>query len=377
MSKDKASGVLKVDISRRLPNFELSAAFEIASGVTSLLGPSGAGKSMTLHCIAGLEDAQSGCIEFNNNILFDTTTHTILPPEQRGFGVVFQDARLFPHLNIRSNLIYGATSLRAPVTSLEEIVSLLDIEHLLTRRPHHLSGGEKQRVAIGRALLSSPQALLMDEPLASLDLPRRREIMPFIEKLRDRFNLPILYVSHNLDETIRLADQVLIMREGRIVASGPTEETLSRIEVQSILFGEAHAPEPITIVAGHIVERSSMGLVCVETPWGKLSAPHVEGDIGRKLRLRIRARDIILSTRMPTDLSIRNTIAGEVGLMTEAGPAQVDILIRPTDSPNAPSLWARITKHAAADLELASGKKVWALLKAVVLATDIDIDALT
>ncbi|MEQ9519786.1 MAG: molybdenum ABC transporter ATP-binding protein [Parvibaculum sp.] len=368
---------LSVDITRRLPNFELAAAFEAESGVTSLLGPSGAGKSMTLHCIAGLADAHHGRIELNGTPLFNTGAHIIVPPEKREFGVVFQDPRLFPHMSIRSNLTYGSTRAREPLADFDEIVSLLDIQHLLNRRPHHLSGGEKQRVAIGRALLSSPSALLMDEPLASLDLLRRREILPFIERLKDRFKLPILYVSHNLDETIRLADQVLIMQAGRIVTSGPTEETLSRIEVQSILFGEAHAPEPLTIVSGHIAERHDMGLVCVNTPWGRLNTPYVDGEVGRKLRIRIRARDIILSTRPPTDLSIRNVIEGEVGLMTEAGTSQVDVLIRPNGEGSKPALWARITKHAATELNLAPGKKVWALLKAVVLATDIDLDALT
>ncbi|MBO6542236.1 MAG: molybdenum ABC transporter ATP-binding protein [Alphaproteobacteria bacterium] len=373
------SAHLSVNIARRLPDFELTAAFEAGNGVTSLLGVSGAGKSMTLHCIAGLADPHHGKITLNGQTLFDHEEHIILPPEKRELGVVFQESRLFPHMTIRTNLNYGATQTRKPLADFNEIVSLLDIEPLLDRRPHHLSGGEKQRVAIGRALLSSPTALLMDEPLANLDLLRRREILPFIERLKDRFQLPILYVSHNLDETIRLADQVLIMRAGRIVASGPTEETLSRIEVQSILFGENQSPEPLTIVSGHIAERHPDGLVCIETPWGRIVAPNVEGKIGHRLRLRIRARDIILSKREPSDLSIRNTIEGEIGLMAEAGDSQVDVLVRPNgnpDSPVTPALWARITKHAAADLSLTPGTKVWALLKAVVLATDIDLDAL-
>ena len=330
--------------------------------IITIIGPNGAGKTTLIKAILGIEKVSEGQVSLGKNLII---------------GYVPQHLTLEPTLplSVKRFMLLSGRSL----SECESALGHTGIAHLLDASVHHLSGGEKQRVAIGRALLSSPTALLMDEPLANLDLLRRREILPFIERLKDRFQLPILYVSHNLDETIRLADQVLIMRAGRIVASGPTEETLSRIEVQSILFGENQSPEPLTIVSGHIAERHPDGLVCIETPWGRIVAPNVEGKIGHRLRLRIRARDIILSKREPSDLSIRNTIEGEIGLMAEAGDSQVDVLVRPNgnpDSPVTPALWARITKHAAADLSLTPGTKVWALLKAVVLATDIDLDAL-
>ncbi|MCE7997985.1 MAG: molybdenum ABC transporter ATP-binding protein [Rhodobiaceae bacterium] len=373
------SSILSISVLKQEGAFCLEAELEATAGVTGIIGPSGAGKSMLLSTIAGLTDPDKGSIFLDNQPLFDATKNTNLSPEHREVGMVFQDARLFPHMTVLSNLTYSKRQGYAALSTLEEIVDLLDIGPLLQRRPHHLSGGEKQRVAIGRALLSAPAALLMDEPLASLDLARRREIMPFLEKLRYRFDLPILYVSHNLDETLRLADSVIVMDQGKVFARGSVEETLSRIDVQSLILGGATSgdhPEPVTIVSATIGKRSEDDLVSIETPWGSLTAPNITGRRGDQVRLRIRARDLVLSTSEPTGLSIRNVIAGQVGTMTEAGNAQVDVLVRPSYADDAQPVWARITRRAANELDLRPGRPIWALLKAVVLTSDIELEAL-
>lgn len=373
------SSLLEINVKKQVGTFDLAVAIEASSGVTGIIGPSGAGKSMLLSTIAGLADPDVGSIYLDGHPLYESATNINLSPEHRELGMVFQDARLFPHMTVRSNLTFSRRNNRPALSTLEEIVGLLDIESLLTRRPHHLSGGEKQRVAIGRALLSAPAALLMDEPLASLDLARRREIMPFLEKLRHRFDLPILYVSHNLDETLRLADKVIVLDKGNILARGSVEETLSRIDVQSLILGGATTtehPEPVTIMAATIGAAAADGLIAIETPWGTLTAPDVTGTKGDEVRIRIRARDIVLSKDEPSGLSIRNVLPGEVGIMTEAGPTQVDVLIRPRGHSEAPAVWARITQRAAKELGLQPGLPIWALLKAVVLASDIELEAL-
>jgi len=358
--------------------FHLSVDFTAENGITAIVGPSGAGKSMLLSTIAGLAKPESGTITLNDKVLVETSVKTNLAPEKRGLGVVFQEARLFPHMTVQKNLTFANRPERNMLSEFDDIIDLLNLDHLLKRRPHHLSGGEKQRVAIGRALLSAPDALLMDEPLASLDLARRREIMPFLERLRERFSLPILYVSHNLDETIRLADRVIVMDQGKIVAKGSVETVLSRIDVQSLILGSElpsnTQPEPVTIVSAKISERHDDGLISIETPWGALAAPDISGDIGRAVRMRIRASDIVLSSAPPEGLSIRNVIAGEIGIMTEAGSSQMDVLVRPLAGSDPTPIWARITRRAAIEMDLKPDMPIWALLKAVVLASDIDID---
>ncbi|MEQ9144941.1 MAG: molybdenum ABC transporter ATP-binding protein [Parvibaculaceae bacterium] len=373
------SANIHIDISRTLPDFRLSVAFDAGPGTTGILGPSGAGKSMLLSAIAGLVAPDEGGIEINGRHVFDRARSINLPPEERSVGMVFQDPRLFPHMSVRTNLTFSKRVGHGPLATLEEIVSLLNLAHLLDRRPHHLSGGEKQRVAIGRALLSSPSVLLMDEPLSSLDPARRREVMPFLESLTERFDIPLLYVSHNLEETIRLADRVVVLDQGRIFAQGAVEDVLSQVDVQTLVLGDdvpGDHPEPVTIAGAKIARHHDDGLTTLDTPWGDLSAPGVSGAPDHRVRIRVRARDIVLATSPPEGLSIRNVIPGEIGVMTEAGPAQVDVLIHPAHSPEAPPLWARITQQAALQLDLQPGKPVWALLKAVVLATDIDLDAL-
>lgn len=371
---------LSINIRRRLDAFRLDVQLETGTGLTGILGPSGAGKSMLLSCVAGLSRPEAGHIHLNGQPLFDHGKRIDLSPEFRGIGYVFQDARLFPHLTVRSNLTYSKRKSEEPPVTFDQVVHLLNLGHLIERRPHHLSGGEKQRVAIGRALLSNPRVLLMDEPLASLDMARRREIMPFLERVHREVGIPILYVSHNLDEIVRLADTVAIMREGKVEAEGPVDTVLSRIDVQNLVMGVdgADGPsEPVTIIRGTVGATDEDGLTELSTPLGHLTASNIHLPQGEEVRLRIRARDIVIATQSPDHLSIQNSFSGEIGTMMEAGPSQVDVLIRvPNHAPSPQALWARITRRAALQLDLKPETPVWALIKAVVLANDATPDDL-
>lgn len=217
--------VLAVDVEKRLGDFTLRAAFKAAEGATALFGPSGAGKSTIVNLIAGLIVPDRGCIALDGTVLFDSEKAVAVPPHRRRIGCVFQDGRLFPHLTVRSNLDYGRymSGLPNDDAAMGRVIALLDIGHVLDRRPGHLSGGERQRVAIGRALLMRPRLLLLDEPLASLDTARKREILPYLVRLRDDAKVPMLYVSHLADEVRRIATQVLRIEEGRITAQGGLE----------------------------------------------------------------------------------------------------------------------------------------------------------
>ncbi len=217
--------VLAVDVEKRLGEFTLAAAFTAAGGATALLGPSGAGKSTIVNLIAGLIVPDRGRIALDDTVLFDSKERIAVPPHRRRIGCVFQDGRLFPHMTVRRNLDYGRrmSGLAREAAAMARVVDLLDIGHLLDRRPGRLSGGERQRVAIGRALLMRPRLLLLDEPLASLDAARKREILPYLVRLRDDAKVPMLYVSHLADEARRVATGVLRMADGRIVAQGGLE----------------------------------------------------------------------------------------------------------------------------------------------------------
>jgi molybdate transport system ATP-binding protein len=230
---------MEIHVVHRQGDFFIDAAFTGAeSGVTALFGPSGAGKTSLIHMVAGLMRPDVGRITINNLCLFDSKQGVNLPPENRRIGYVFQDGRLFPHLSVRANLTYGMRLTRADrrFVDFDAVVDLLGIGHLLTRRPAKLSGGEKQRVAIGRAFLTSPAMLLMDEPLASLDASRKSEVLPFILRLSREYTIPILYVSHILSEIRKLADHLVIMDMGRVIAFGKLDDLLSKPELQRSLL---------------------------------------------------------------------------------------------------------------------------------------------
>ena len=353
---------LDVDIAMRLGAFALQARFATDPGVTALFGRSGSGKTSIVNAIAGLIRPQRGRIAVDGAVLFDSERGIDLPVHRRRVGYVFQEARLFPHLTVRQNLLYGRwfTPRAERVAGLDEVVGLLALAPLLGRRPNRLSGGERQRVAIGRALLASPRILLMDEPLASLDAARKAEILPFVERLGHELRLPIVYVSHALEEVARLASTVVLVAEGRIADSGSTAEVLTRMDSagRSGRFETASLLE--VRVAGH---DEGFGLTRLDHPAGALVVPELDLPVGASLRLRIRARDVAISMAPPQGLSIRNVLRGRVARLVPMPPALVEVELDLAGSP----LAARITRRSAVELGLVPGSEVWALIKSAAL----------
>ena len=355
--------VLELTVQKRLGDFSIDVDIACeSSGLIAFFGRSGAGKTSLVAMLAGLLRPDAGRIALQDKVLFDSAKAIDVPPERRRLGYVFQEGRLFPHLSVRANLTYGLK--RAPADErrigLEQIVELLDLGRLLGRRPHDLSGGEKQRVALGRALLANPRLLLMDEPLAALDQPRKEEILPFVERLRDELAIPIVYVSHVMEEIVRLADTMVLVSDGRVEAVGPLHELTSRLDLRP-LTGRYEAGAVIEArVAGH---DKVFGLTELLFAGGRLRVPHLELPLGSELRLRIRARDVALALRPPEDTSFLNVLPGVVkDLSPEPGPL-VDVLL---DLGGA-ALWARITQRSRHELRLAVGSKVHALIKAVAI----------
>jgi molybdate transport system ATP-binding protein len=355
--------VLEVAIEKRLGGFALNAAFECeTAGIVALFGRSGAGKTSLVNALAGLMRPDRGRIALNGGPLFDSARGIDLPPERRRLGYVFQEGRLFPHLSVRGNLSYGLKRVPSAERRIEfdQIVELLGLEQLLARRPRDLSGGEKQRVALGRALLANPRLLLMDEPLAALDQQRKDEVLPFIERLRDELRIPIVYVSHSMPEIVRLADIMVLMSEGRIEAVGPVDELTSRLDLRP-LTGRYEAGAVLEVRVGGQDEAN--GLTALSFAGGQLWVPRLDLPAGTGLRLRVRARDVALALERPKGISILNVfecVVRDIG--TEGGP-QVDLQL----DANGAALWARITKRSLVDLELRPGAPVFAMIKAVAI----------
>jgi molybdate transport system ATP-binding protein len=341
--------------------FTLDAAFRLPeAGVTALFGPSGCGKSTILSAVAGLLRPDAGQVALDGTVLLDTARGIDLPPERRRCGVVFQDARLFPHLSIETNLRYGLR--RAPAGAegpgFEEVVDLLGIAPLLTRRPAGLSGGERQRVALGRALLARPRLLLMDEPLAALDAARRAEVLPFLARLRDATRLPILYVTHALEEVDALADRLMLLREGRVLAEGAVEDLTSRTDLPLAARRDAGVLLSCTVVA----HDHAGGLTSLDFAGGTLVATSRPEAIGASLRVRIRARDVAVATEEPRGLSTRNILAATIAEISPGSGPQ-ERFLRLSIGPSA--VLARVTQDSVSRLGLVPGMRVWALLKAV------------
>jgi len=352
---------LEVSVGRRLGAFSLAAEFAGEGGVTALFGRSGSGKTSVLNAIAGLLRPQSGRIALDGEPLFDAVAGIDLPAHRRRVGYVFQEGRLLPHLSVRQNLLYGRHfGGRSGPGALERIVALLGLGALLERRPHDLSGGEKQRVAIGRALLSEPRLLLMDEPLAALDAPRKSEILYYVERMRDELGVPIVYVSHSLEEVVRLADTLVVMSEGRVLESGPVGETMARMELRPFLGRFEGGAVIEARVAEHDLE---MGLARLEFPGGTLYAPDVDALVGERLRVRVRARDVSLALERPAAISMLNVLAGTVAAIGEASGASVDVQV----DVGGTALIARVTRKSATALGLAPGVPVYALVKSVAI----------
>ncbi len=358
-----SSNTLDVDVHRRLGRLTLEARFTCeAAGITAIFGRSGAGKTSLVNMLAGLLKPERGRISLAGETLFDSAAQVDVPIEQRRLGYVFQEGRLFPHLSVHRNLTYGLKRVPRPERRIEldEVVALLDIEPLLERRPNALSGGEKQRVALGRALLANPKLLLMDEPLAALDQPRKDEILPFIEQLRDETALPIVYVSHSMQEIVRLADTLVLMSEGRVEAVGSVEELTSRLDLRP-LTGRYEAGAVLTTkVAG---QDTAFGLTELRFAGGRLRVPHLQLPLGASLRVRIRARDVSIALEKPKNTSVLNMIECSIKAISEERSPQVDLQL---DAAGA-AIWARITARSCQALGLRPGLKVFALVKSIAI----------
>jgi molybdate transport system ATP-binding protein len=355
--------VLSVALKKNRDGFALDVAFEAPTpGVVALFGRSGCGKSTTIELIAGLLAPDSGHARLDEVTFFDTQSDTRVPAERRRIGYVFQDSRLFPHFTVAGNLRYGLKRTRehAERIGFSQVVSLLGLQALLSRRPHQLSGGERQRVALGRALLSQPQLLLLDEPLASLDAARREDVLPYLEALRDRLAIPMIYVSHQFDEVLRLATHVVLLDAGKVVAQGSPSEISVRSELRAIVGPEAVG----AVVDGTIVAVDESGkLAEVQLGRGILRITARDARIGASVRLQLLARDVILATEPPHAISVRTTIAGVIDDITDddedAKLVRVDI--------GGAAVLSRVTLAAVDALNLQRGKSVWVLIKAVSL----------
>ncbi|MFD1194458.1 molybdenum ABC transporter ATP-binding protein [Seohaeicola saemankumensis] len=352
---------LRVSLSHHFDGFDLDVAFEAPRGVTVLFGPSGSGKTTVINAVAGLLRPDLGRIVSDDLVLVDTQARRNLPPHKRRIGYIFQEGRLFPHLTVRQNLLYGRwfAPRDARGESLGRVVELLGLDHLLERRPGALSGGEKQRVAIGRALLAAPKLILADEPLAALDETRKAEILPYFERLRDEVAVPILYVSHASAEVARLATTVVALRAGKVAAVGPPGQVLGDVAAVG-------ARGASSILTARVVAHHADGLTELAAGEVPLWLPRIEAAPGRVVRVRIAAQDVILAREVPRGLSALNILSGTIAeIRPGQGPGVMVTLNIGTQR-----LSARITRRSAQAMGLAAGQICHAVLKSVAVAPE-------
>lgn len=352
---------LSVSVRHAFKGFALDVSFEAPPGVTVLFGASGSGKTTLVNAVAGLLRPDHGRIAIDDWVLLDTDNRLFLPPHRRRIGYVFQEGRLFPHLTVRQNLLYGRWFAPGPARgeSLDRVVDMLGVGHLLDRRPGALSGGEKQRVAIGRALLAEPRMILADEPLAALDEARKAEILPYFERLRDEVSVPILYVSHSSPEVARLATTVVALRGGRVAASGPPSQVLGDI-------ADIGARGAASVLTARIVAHHADGLSELSTATGTIWVPRVTDEPGAMVRLHIAAQDVMLSLTRPEGISALNVLEGTVTEIQPSHEPGVMVVLATGEE----RLSARITRRSAEALGLAPGKPCFAVLKTVAVSPE-------
>ena len=350
---------LQVKLERR--DFTLEVQHELVlEGITALFGPSGSGKTTLLRIIAGLERSAHGSVTFNGNVW--QSAQRRLPPDRRGVGYVFQDGRLFPHLTVQKNLEFAARRATRDAIGFDAAVAAFDLKSLLERRPGSLSGGEQQRVAIARALLTSPQLLLMDEPLSSLDIGRKREILQLIEQLPRQFGVPVLYVTHNVDEVARLASHVLLLAAGRVAAYGTVAEVFERIDLEPYTGGL----EAGTVLRTRVAEHRD-GVATLLVGGERIRVPMSDAPVGALRPIRINARDVAIATERPRHLSIRNVLAAKILRIERSATGNVELLL----DVEGERLRSRITRDACDELELRVDQNVFALIKSVALESTL------
>ncbi|KAA8553907.1 MULTISPECIES: molybdenum ABC transporter ATP-binding protein [Pseudomonas] len=355
--------MINVRLNLKYTGFALDVDLHVPGrGVTALYGHSGSGKTTCLRCIAGLERAEDGFIQINDEVWQDSRNGLFVPPHKRALGYVFQEPSLFPHLSVRANLEFGLKRIPRSQRRVDmlQATELLGIGHLLERHPQHLSGGERQRIGIARALLTSPRLLLMDEPLAALDSKRKGEILPYLERLHDELDIPVLYVSHAQDEVARLADHIVLLSDGKALASGPIGETLARLDLPLALGDDAGV-----VINGSVSAYDDhYRLLTLQLPDSAqhLRVAHAPLALGKVLRVKVQARDVSLSLQAEEHSSILNrlpvTVTQEI-----AADNSAHVLVR-LDADGTPLL-ARITRFSRDQLQLRPGQALWAQIKAV------------
>ena len=351
--------MLKIDARKRLAEFEWQGQLEIRPGVTALFGQSGAGKTSLVHMVAGLLTPDEGEIAIGETCMFSSREGVNLSPERRPVGVVFQDGRLFPHLSVRGNLRYGSRRGSRSAPALEEVIELLELEALLGRRPMSLSGGEQQRVAIGRALLTAPDVLLLDEPLAGLDGERRGEVLGFLERLKRDSDRIIVYVTHRMEEVVRLADHLVLIDRGEIRSAGGLQDLLGRPELQAVI-GQRTAGALLRCRIEQMDDGD--GLSRLSCSGHTLLLPRLDLPRGADIVLQVRAGDVSLSLEPPRRSSVLNVMSGAVERVVHEDGALADVVVNVGQT-----LWARVTRRSVRELELSPGVQVYATIKAASL----------
>ncbi len=342
-------------------DFTLDANFEAPeNGVTALFGQSGVGKTTIINALAGLIRPDHGRIAIGARVLFDSAAGINIAVAKRRIGCVFQDGRLFPHMTVRQNLLYGRARIRQLHPALDETVELLGLGSLLDRRPDSLSGGERQRVAIGRALLADPGILLMDEPLTALDVAHRAEILPYLARLRQNLDIPVIFVSHQLEDVIQLADTMVLLDNGRVTTAGPIEAVTGQLDLPTLTGFRNRSAVLSGRVAGQDTEY---GLTRLTFDAGSFWITEVDLPSGTLVRLQVRARDVALALSPPTGISVLNVIEAQVKAIENNDGPHVDVRLEAGRD----TLWARITRRSAFELGLATGMTVHAMIKAVSL----------
>jgi molybdate transport system ATP-binding protein len=359
---------LSVSLRHRFDGFVLDAAFEAPRGITVLYGRSGSGKTTIVNALAGLLHPDAGRITSGDSVLFDSAAGINLPPHLRQVGYIFQEGRLFPHLTVHQNLKYGRwfAPKGAALEDMDHIVEMLGIGALLDRRPGRLSGGEKQRVAIGRALLCSPRLILADEPLAALDDARKEEILPYFERLRDELDIPILYVSHSGSEVARLATTLVIVENGHVSRQGDAASLLSDPNVTPFGAGAAGV-----VLEACVKAQNDDGITEVTSGGQTLLLPHVPAATGASVRIRIEAQDVMIATTRPEGISALNILPATVAALRMGDGPGVLVQLKAGEN----LLLSRITRRSAQALALQEGSSVYAVLKAVSVPRDAIGDA--
>ncbi len=368
MSEQAISAGLRIQARLERTGFSLDVDMQLPGrGLTALLGPSGSGKTTCLRVLAGLEPQAAGQVSVLGEVWQDSAQRIFRPVHRRAMGYVFQEASLFEHLNVQDNLQYGFK--RTPASERqhgwEHGLELLGIAHLLQRMPHQLSGGERQRVAIARALANSPRVLLMDEPLASLDAQRKADILPWLEQLHERLDMPVVYVTHSADEVARLADHLVLLEAGRVVGSGPVIELLTRLDLPL-----AHGDAAAALVEARVCDlQTEDGMCALVFDGGRLLLPQTRATplpARTPVRVRIQARDVSLSLEEPRLTSVLNILPACVTDIMDDGPGQVLVSLQLGTTADRPTrLLSRISQLSAKRLGITPGLKVFAQIKGV------------